>query len=131
MKTTTLVLAALIISISSGTALANSRNHQQETVITKHTKIVKQQPQKWQARDYKSQAQHSQIYTKTTIRHENQRTRVAKIDHTKQLRQQPLQKNSHLAEQVQRYNQQRHEQMRTHSVKLNLPMPRIALVFPW
>ncbi|MDY0190493.1 MAG: hypothetical protein RBR22_07135 [Desulfuromonas sp.] len=133
MKTTTLILAALIISISSGTALADSRNHQRDQVVTKHKKIVTQPHKSWQHRDHKAQDQHRQSYNKPIIRQEGKRARIARLIRAKQLRQQQAQYARHdrYNRNLYRHNQPRHEQLRTTTIILPLPIPGATLFFPW
>lgn len=127
MKATTLLLAALIISISAGTALADRGNHQHDKIVTKRPTIVKHQPVCEQHKSCKAQAQHHKGYPQPIIRHEGNRARIAQIIRAKQLQQH----NRQLAAQVQFCNQQRHEQLRSSTVILPLPIPRVALFFPW
>ncbi len=136
MKSTTLLFAALIISISAGTAVAGNHHSQKDQVVTKHTKIINHQSDNWQHKSYKAQTQHHKSYKQHIRNNSGKRARIARLIRAKQLKKQQRQQIRPLAAQIQRYNQQRHEQIRNaqqHASRgiVQLPIPRIALFFPW
>jgi len=129
MKATQLLLTALMISLSAGAAFADNHHPHHDKVVIKQTRVVQQPHNHWQHQDYKAQSRHSKSYRPHIRDHESRRTRIARLIHAKQLKRQHHRKQ--LAAQVQCYNNNRHTQLRTGQIIVPLPIPRVALFFPW
>ncbi len=134
MKATTLLLAAALVSLTCGTALANRDYGHHERDGSYHNKFVQEQQNDRQYRSNRDGQQHNKQNWRQINRLERKQTRIARKIRAerRELRQRRHQQQRRVVAQQQyrdNYRNNRHS-----GVRIMLPLPpihRVAFFFPW